>query len=161
MITCNLMGGLGNQIFQIFTTISYAIQSGHIYNFIASEQLGVGTTTIRNTYWNTFFSQVKDQTTMTFPQMYVIKEEGFVYKEIPKSEFKNPNVLLYGYFQSYKYFQNEYDTICKKIKLKDMKKKVVKSLNLTKEYLDKTISLHFRLGDYKKIHHYHQVITYE
>jgi len=27
MITCNLMGGLGNQIFQIFTTISYAIRT--------------------------------------------------------------------------------------------------------------------------------------
>ena len=27
MITCNLMGGLGNQLFQIFATISYGIKS--------------------------------------------------------------------------------------------------------------------------------------
>ena len=26
MITCNLQGGLGNQLFQIFTTISYALK---------------------------------------------------------------------------------------------------------------------------------------
>jgi hypothetical protein len=33
MITCNLMGGLGNQIFQIFTTISYAIKSKNQFKY--------------------------------------------------------------------------------------------------------------------------------
>ena len=36
MITCNLMGGLGNQLFQIFTTISYAIKSKNKFYFIVS-----------------------------------------------------------------------------------------------------------------------------
>lgn len=34
MITCNLMGGLGNQIFQIFATISYAIKSRNEFKFM-------------------------------------------------------------------------------------------------------------------------------
>jgi len=34
MITCNLMGGLGNQIFQIFATISYAIKTQQQFKFV-------------------------------------------------------------------------------------------------------------------------------
>jgi hypothetical protein len=33
MITCNLMGGLGNQLFQIFTTISYGLQAQNQFIF--------------------------------------------------------------------------------------------------------------------------------
>ena len=59
MITCNLMGGLGNQIFQIFATISYAIKSKSQFKFINMESLGGGSTTVRNTYWKTFFSNMR------------------------------------------------------------------------------------------------------
>ena len=57
MITCNLMGGLGNQIFQIFATISYAIKSRNQFKFLNLHQLGSGSTTVRYTFWNTFFSK--------------------------------------------------------------------------------------------------------
>ena len=46
MITCNLMGGLGNQIFQIFATISYAIKSRNQFKFTDKTQLGGGSTTM-------------------------------------------------------------------------------------------------------------------
>ena len=49
MITCNLMGGLGNQLFQIFTTISYAIESKRKCVFFKTDTLGEGITTKRNT----------------------------------------------------------------------------------------------------------------
>ena len=52
MITCNLMGGLGNQLFQIFATISYAIKSKNKFEFLNLDKLGSGSTTIRSTYWN-------------------------------------------------------------------------------------------------------------
>ena len=55
MITCNLMGGLGNQIFQIFATIAYAIKSRNKFYFLAQETLGGGGCTLRYTFWNTFF----------------------------------------------------------------------------------------------------------
>ena len=55
MLTCNLMGGLGNQLFQIFATISYSIESKNFFKFLNIEQLGTGSTTVRHTYWNTFF----------------------------------------------------------------------------------------------------------
>ena len=34
MITCDLRGGLGNQIFQIFATLSYAIKSKNEFKFL-------------------------------------------------------------------------------------------------------------------------------
>ena len=59
MITCNLMGGLGNQIFQIFATISYAIKSRNKFEFLNLTTLGGGSTTVRYTFWETFFSNLK------------------------------------------------------------------------------------------------------
>jgi len=54
MITCNLMGGLGNQLFQIFTTISYSLKYKKEFAFLYTEYLGTGNTIQRKTYWNTF-----------------------------------------------------------------------------------------------------------
>jgi len=54
MLTCNLMGGLGNQLFQIFTVISYAIKYKHMFKFISAEHLGGDGSTKRKTYWKTF-----------------------------------------------------------------------------------------------------------
>ena len=39
MITCNLMGGLGNQLFQLFTTISYAIKVKDKFVFLNLKSL--------------------------------------------------------------------------------------------------------------------------
>jgi hypothetical protein len=52
MITCNITGGLGNQLFQIFATISYGIDAGRVIIFPFSPVLITGTH--RPTYWNNF-----------------------------------------------------------------------------------------------------------
>ena len=53
------MGGLGNQIFQIFATISYAIKSKNQFKFLNLTTLGGGSTTVRYTFWESFFSTMK------------------------------------------------------------------------------------------------------
>ena len=53
------MGGLGNQLFQIFTTISYALKYKKEFAFLYTEYLGTGNTIQRKTYWNTFFKSLK------------------------------------------------------------------------------------------------------
>lgn len=162
MITCNLMGGLGNQLFQIFATISYAIKSTNRFNFMASEKLGGGSTTIRYTFWNTFFLNLKPFLLTDFPQVKVIRERDFTYNELPVDEMINKNILIYGYFQSYKYFQENYNIICRIIGIEHLKDKVISKLNLlNRDQLINNISLHFRLGDYKKLQEYHPVMTYE
>ena len=162
MITCNLMGGLGNQLFQIFTTISYAIKSKNRFNFMALEKLGGGSTTIRYTFWNTFFLNLKPFLLTDLPQVKVIRERDFTYNELPVDEMINKNILIYGYFQSYKYFQENYSIICRIIGIENLKTKVLSKLNLLNEdkLLD-NVSLHFRLGDYKKLQDFHPVMTYD
>ena len=161
MITCNLMGGLGNQIFQIFATISYAIKSRNQFKFTDKTQLGGGSTTLRYTFWNSFFSNLKPFITSTFPPLHTIKEKGFPYSELLVLEMMNRDVLLFGYFQSYKYFQEHYDIICRLIGLDKMKVELLTNVNLVGRSLEKTISMHFRLGDYKKLQDFHPIATYE
>jgi hypothetical protein len=163
MITCNLMGGLGNQIFQIFATISYAIKSRNQFKFTNANTLGGGSTTIRNTYWDSFFSRLKHFTTNEFPQLYVIREKDFTFNELPLYEMINPSrdVMIYGYFQSYKYFYSNYEMICRMIGIQQKKDELLKKLNYDLTFLNNVISMHFRLGDYKKLQHFHPIMTKE
>lgn len=162
MITCNLMGGLGNQIFQIFTTISYAIKSRNKFKFLNVSTLGSGSTTIRYTFWNSFFSKLQPFLIDNISQpIHVIREKDFTYNELPIYEMVGRDCLIYGYFQSYKYFHENYEIICRIIGLGKMKDELLKKLNLNDEYLKNCISMHFRLGDYKKIQEFHPLATYE
>lgn len=160
IITCNLMGGLGNQIFQIFATISYAIKSGQQFKFTNAKTLGSGVTTVRNTFWNSFFARLKPFTTADFPCFNVIREKSFTFNELPVHEMINNDTLIFGYFQSYKYFQENYDIICRIIGLQEMRDAVVKKMNYeNNDSLKTTVSMHFRLGDYKKAPNVHPIMT--
>ena len=162
MITCNLMGGLGNQSFQIFATISYAIKSKNRFHFLNLETLGGGSTTIRYTFWNTFLSNLKPFLIKELPQnIQVIRENGFPYNELPVHQMYNRNTIIYGYFQSYKYFQDHYEVICRMLGLGKKKDELLFKLGITNETLSLAISMHFRIGDYKKIQEYHPLATYE
>ena len=152
------MGGLGNQLFQIFTTISYSIESKNPFQFLNVSTLGGGSCTMRYTFWDTFFYKLKPFLVDSLPAYCVISETCFTYKEISIDKLNNLNVMLSGYFQSYKYFEKNYNTICKLIDLQGLKKNVINKLELTNEYLDNTISMHFRLGDYKKVSDFHPLI---
>ena len=122
MITCNLMGGLGNQIFQIFATISYSIKSKNQIKFLKLEKLGGVTTTVRYTFWESFFVNLKIFLMSELPQpFHIIKETDFTYNELPICEMIDTNIMINGYFQSYKYFEENYKTICRIIGLDKMK----------------------------------------
>jgi hypothetical protein len=157
------MGGLGNQIFQIFTTISYAIRSRNQFKFLNLNQLGGGSTTIRYTFWNTFFANLRPFLITELPdKIHIIREKGFPYNELSHLELiLNEDIYLYGYFQSYKYFHNEYSMICRLIGLDKLKEKLLDKLQLNKNDLEKYISMHFRIGDYKKVQEFHPLATYE
>jgi hypothetical protein len=162
MITCNLMGGLGNQIFQIFATISYAIKSRNQFKFLNVLTLGGGSATVRNTFWNSFFHKLKPFLIDNIPQpIHVIREKNFTFNELPVNEMLNHDTLIFGYFQSYKYFHDNYEIICRIIDLNNSKTNLLNKLNLSNDYLKNCVSMHFRLGDYKKIQHLHPLATYE
>ena len=161
IITCNLMGGLGNQIFQIFATISYSIKVKNKFQFLNVSTLGRGSATIRNTFWNSFFVKLKPFLIDNIPQsIHVIREKDFTFKELPLYEMIGKNCLIFGYFQSYRYFHENYEIICRIIGLEKMKDDVLQKLALNNEHLKNCISLHFRLGDYKKLQHFHPLTTH-
>jgi hypothetical protein len=159
------MGGLGNQIFQIFATISYAIKSKNRFQFLNLKTLGEGSTTVRYTFWETFFSNMKPFLISELPQpIHVIREKGFPYNELSVREMVNRNVMIYGYFQSYKYFQENYAIIYRMLNIEKMKTDLLNNINLSSpEYLnlENTVSMHFRIGDYKKIQDFHPLATYD
>lgn len=148
IITCNLMGGLGNQLFEIFTTISYAIEYGQQFRFANIETIGFGNMTIRKTFWNSFLSRLKPFTMAEFPQMMLLKEKSFEYNKLPVNDFLHQNIIIYGYFQSYKYFEKYYRQICRIIDLEMMQINLLQKLDISNT-LDNTVSMHFRIGDYK------------
>lgn len=168
------MGGLGNQLFQIFTIISYAINNKIQFKFINTKTLGDGNgTTIRPTYWETFLNKLNIFLTDSFDFEkihYVLKENNFEYNNEINSTIINllhykqlEFIYLFGYFQSYKYFQENYNMIIRMLNIEqkktDLYNKILESNN---NYIIETdISLHFRIGDYKYIQHCHPLLSYE
>jgi len=153
MIYCQLMGGLGNQLFQIFATIAYAFEHNHIFSFPDSKVLGN-----RITYWNTFLKPLINYTIGSNPLLNIrYNETGFHYQTIPAID-QTQNIYIVGYYQSYKYFDKYYDKIYNLLKLDESKNKVF--YKYPKEYLN-MISMHFRIGDYKKSPAYHPIMPYQ
>jgi hypothetical protein len=69
--------------------------------------------------------------------------------------------MIYGYWQSYKYFHDKTDMIFKMIRLRQIKESIKSEFS---RYFDENfdlISMHFRLGDYKLKQDYHPILPYE
>lgn len=162
MITCNLMGGLGNQLFQIFTTLSYAMELHLTYKFLNTPSLGSGQATIRPTYWGDFLINLIPYLTTQFPPLLFIKEKGFYYSDLKPFILaqKNKDLNLFGYFQSYKYFDKFKQDIYNQLCIDIHKQNIMNKLQLNQQRLGKTISMHFRIGDYKPIQDKHPILTY-
>lgn len=168
MISCKLSGGLGNQLFQIFTTISYAFNNNKPFVFLNNYQLGTGAngSTIRYTYWDHFLSGLKPflKNMDQIPQFSVVREEGFGYSDLPPA-LTNTNIVLVGHFQSPLYFSKHKEMICRLIRLGEKQealKKRIKTMDLDFEMglcLDNAVSIHFRLGDYKNYPDKHPILS--
>lgn len=164
-VSCNLKGGLGNQLFQIFATISYGKKYNRTVIFPYSQELRSGT--IRNTYWHSFLKGLISFTTygenmykkntvlMGYPSL---REQTFSFQNL--ADVSNDNIILDGYYQSYKYFENDIDFIYQQISLKDFQQQV-KDKSASYFTGDTNVSMHFRIGDYKAIQDCHPVMTYE
>ena len=171
MLTCNLQGGLGNQLFQIFATIAYSLKTNQSFFFINQHQLtnerdAKNGTTVRYSYWDTFLSGlkpfIKDPEKLPKLDMY-LKEQLFQYDpSILLNLLNNQHQvkMLVGYFQSSKYFDVYKDKIFQLLKISN-KQLILKVLYENKINFDNTISLHFRLGDYKKFPEIYPILTTE
>lgn len=145
MISVKLMGGLGNQLFQIFATMAYSIRNNVEIGLNKTEVVGK-----RSTYWNNLFRGIQTSDILVCEEDY--RELNFTYSELPKF---HKSTKLVGYFQSYKYFENEYKCIIDTMNLSNLQEEA------KKHSLHNGIGIHFRLGDYKNIQEYHMLMPYE
>lgn len=126
-----IMGGLGNQLFIIFTTISYALKHNMDYSILNIERA-------RKSYFDKDIYKNIKVFNKSLGGYKLYKEPHFHYKEIPKMD----KIVLHGYYQSPKYFDNYRNVIIKMLELDEVREKY--------KILNKDGFLHFRIGDYKK-----------
>ena len=147
-VTIHVMGGLGNQLFQIFTLISYSLRHKRPFYFEKSEPSRKD----RPFYWNNFLKSlapfIKDGTSVP-----VYREPNFHYNELP---LINQPIKFFGYYQSYKYFDENKHSIEKFIRLDEQR-------NMLKNEYDfsNLVCLHFRVGDYVNLQHHHPLMPVE
>ena len=164
-VSCYLMGGLGNQLFQIFTAISYGISNQRKIVLPYTETLTTGKE--RPTYWNSFLRNLVIFTTRvnknySLQRFLTYNERDFQYVEIPP--FNQPEIMLFGYFQSYLYFEKDRDALLSMIQLPIQKNNIRQEYSGLFSYnndITRVISMHFRLGDYKLNPACHPIMPFE
>jgi hypothetical protein len=152
IFTSFLMGGLGNQLFQIANCLSQSKKKNATPNF----RKGSWTPMQGNNsefYLKNIFNKlnfVDDIENLTR-----VSENSFSFSEVDIPE--NTNIEFYGYFQSGKYFENIKNEINYYF---SPNSEFIKKIH--EKYpqinLDNTLSLHVRRGDYTNFSHIHPSI---
>jgi len=179
MITTNIMGGLGNQMFQIFNSISYTLDNCCQFVFPDEKVLYAGeNTTLRHAYWDSIFYKLQpflknekdikhdikiyEKCDSSYTRLPPINELINYVNEKTNTYNSSVDVHFTGYFQSHKYFQHNYSKIIKLLDFNKMKREVldfVSSENDLEYLLDNSISLHFRIGDFIKYTNSHIILS--
>jgi len=161
MIYIEIMGGLGNQLFQIFCGIAYSLENNIVFKINASKfdlVSPLDNTSKRPTYWTNFLSNLSN---MTYQDQIQIQYSYFetAYFKFEKIPYIKQDFKLKGYYQSYKYFDGQFANICKMINLDNQKAEIIEKHNVLLSGAKKPISLHFRIGDYVKNMAMHPVLS--
>ena len=102
MIYIEIMGGLGNQLFQIFCGIAYSLENHIPFKISASKFDSVSPVdniSKRPTYWTSFLSNLSSFTYQQQLQIPTyIEKMHFKFTKIP---YITQDFKLYGYYQSH------------------------------------------------------------
>ena len=144
-LVISLNGGLGNQLFMLAAGISKAISEKRDYLIYLEVNK-------RPFYFDSMMKQLYGRVLNYNSEIQIeinniYNEPYFHYKEIPDN-----CDLIKGYFQSYKYFIKNYPKVKEELMI-DYYKDSFK-INL------KSIAIHFRLGDYLELTHYHKITSF-
>ena len=152
-ITTHVMGGIGNQLFQVFNLLSYSLTNKISFFF----EKRLPDREDRPFYWDNFFKSLtpffKEGSPMNLP---LYKETDFHFNRIAPFDKIHRMFRFYGYFQSYKYFDHHKTSIFKLIQLEEQREMVKRKYN--SDYSN-SISLHFRIGDYKHLQQHHPIVS--
>jgi len=151
IIGCVVGGGLGNQIFMVSAVIAQGARYGRAPRFYLQSPNGG-----RPSYWDKLFRNVADCVVESLPALTAHhKEPSFSYTEIPA----NSN-SIYGFFQSEKYFKDQFDKIYHRFGIPLFQQELIAKLG--NPWISETrVSLHIRLGDYVQLTEKHPVLSPE
>lgn len=146
--TVHIMGGLGNQLFQIFALLSYSLTYKVPFHLEHTPVVRKD----RPFYWDTLLKSLK-QFLKPVTGIAIFNQKQFHYLKIPHVPYP---IKLFGYFQSYKYFEEHKHSIEKFIRLEEQRD------NLKNDYdFTDLVCLHFRVGDYVNLQHHHPLMPVE
>lgn len=154
-IRIDVMGGLGNQLFQIFAAIHVALQHDYTFAFLKDKQHEEHPP--RPTYWDTILIDLQPYLVSDFGD----NSETVVYRQNDRAGYTPisidaPDVHLKGYFQNYRYFSANYLRILSITGLLTRRQEVARKVHFSQT---PTISMHFRRGDYCHLRCYHTLLS--
>tara|TARA_R100000005_G_C4948225_1_gene169877 strand:+ start:157 stop:948 length:792 start_codon:yes stop_codon:yes gene_type:complete len=147
MITVQLKGGIGNQLYQIAAIYSHAKE--HNLKFVLNYELefgamqGLHPKTYKNTFYKNLESIEKDFN-------IACREPSFKHSTIPFLGIEH-DVVYDGYYQSWKYFQSlSRDDLNSIFDFGELIDKVDNTINnlKTKNNVSNVVGVHIRRGDY-------------
>lgn len=152
MISCYLQGGLGNQMFQVATTLATAKEYGYypVFNF---EKMCLSTCKIHSIdggnkyYKENIFSKLNYSEEIKISKIYY--EPSFNYRKIPRQD----NMALHGYFQSEKYFKKHHKLIRETFDVRD--EEIINTPYDNLMIGQDVVGVHVRRGDYLKLKDHH------
>ena len=146
-VTCQIVGGLGNQLFILFATLAYAMEHRLAFRLPRYRgMLGLDHSP-RPAYWDTLLRGLRghlaedDELEGVHPQGIHEKEE-FAYHPLPPPSGNDRWICLYGYFQHPRYAEPHFQSILDLLRL---------PLDRYATDAKGCIAMHFRLGDYKNL----------
>ncbi len=141
MVTFKPLGRQGNFLFEFATAYSYALKHGLEFSMPSSTN---------DAKWNPiYFPHLIHPDYNPNAETVVIQEKTyFKFDELPFEEsWRNKNIVLDGYFQSYNYFDHNRDSIIKFLGFDQY------------EMADKLVSVQVRRGDYITLREKHPEVT--
>lgn len=167
-VTIFLKGGLGNQLFQTCALFSYAKRTNRQIVFYDRDTIGN-----RPAYFSNFLSALKQYFIPQGNFQKIFKEgKSIIYEErlfeyVPILEYPpNVNVILNGYFQTDKYFKEDWHWIADILWGGRREEYISCYSSLLRNHVGTsssqlTIALHFRVGDYVHNQYCHPVMNVE
>lgn len=170
-VTVDYMGGLGNQLFQLYTALSlyFDLEKNNPNQvlFILENKQQSPSITKRNTYWKSFLKECEPFLVPNLPSNFVNVEERKHFHVIDLTTLvpnNDCNLRLKGYFQNFDNFSKNASKINDFLHISEKKTSVK---NIVETILDgddpqsvfnHSVSIHFRLGDFKRLQHYHNIL---
>lgn len=141
MVSFLPQGRCGNFMFEAAACIGYALKHGIAYH--------IPNRTTHEFYNPLYLQHLCNPSYNPHNQRIVVREKNFHYDELPFEEsWGGQNIILNGYFQSFKYYQ-------------EYRKEVLNAFNLHWELKPDMCSIHARYGDYLIYTNKHIVVDEE